>query len=68
MQFTNFLVYFKVDEDPELYEILCNQICKHIQFLKIDQILMILANLSHTLNPSVIEVYKVANAEFTERL
>lgn len=57
-----------MDEDPELYEIMIDQICKQIGKFKIDQILTMLANLQHSLSPSVIEVYKVVNAEFTNRL
>ena len=68
MQVTNLLVRFKADEDPELIEVLAEEICKHIKKFQVDQILSILANLRHTLSPTVLEVYKVVNQEFSERL
>lgn len=68
VQVTNLLVRFKADEDPELIEVLAEEICKHIKNFQVDQILSILANLRHTLSPTVLEVYKVVNQEFSERL
>ena len=62
------LVFFRADEDPELYEVLCDEICKHIKRFNVDQLLTMLANLRHTLSPSVLEVYKVVNEELSSRL
>lgn len=65
---SNLIVFFRADEDPELIEILCEQICKNVQRFTVDQLLSMLANLRHTLSPSVLEVYKVVNSEFSARL
>lgn len=65
---TNLLVFFRADEDPELYEVLCDEICKHIKRFNVDQLLTMLANLRHTLSPAVLEVYSVVNDELGQRL
>ena len=68
MEFTKFLLYFKVEDDPEVYELLCESICKRVQFFRIDELLTVLVNLSQSLSPAVQEVYEVANLELVERL
>ena len=35
---------------------------------KVDELLTVLVNLSQTLSPEVVEVFKLANLEFVERL
>ena len=68
MEFTKFLLYFKVEDDPEVYELLCDQICKKMTTLNIDELLTILVNLTQTLSPEVAEVWTVSNNEIVERL
>ena len=68
MEFVKFLLFFKVDEDPELYELISENICKKIQYFTIDEMLTVLVNLSQTLSPAVHEVFEVANLELVERL
>ena len=63
-----FLLFFKVDEDPELYELISEKICVKIQYFTIDEMLTVLVNLSQTLSPAVHEVFEVANLELVERL
>ena len=46
VNFSKFLVFFKVDEDPELYEIVTESICKGIKKLTIDDLLTVVANMS----------------------
>jgi len=53
VNFTKLFVFLQVDDDPELYEILCDSICKRIKMFTTDQILTTLVNLSHTLSPEV---------------
>ena len=62
------MVYFKVDEDPELYEILTEQVCKRIKHLTIDELLTVLANYSHTLSYTTEEIFRVVNEELCIRL
>ena len=68
VEFTKFLVFFRVDEDPELYELLSEAICKNIKRFTVDDLLTILANLTQSLSPSTQEVFKVVNEEFCIRL
>ena len=68
VEFVKFLLFFKVDEDPELYELICENICKKIQYFTTDEMLTVLVNLSQTLSPAVHEVFEVANLELVERL
>lgn len=67
-EFSKFLVFFKVDEDPELVELLCDQVCKRVKDFTIDEHLTILTNLAHTLNPAYEEVFSSVTSEFEERL
>ena len=62
------MIYFKVDEDPELYELLSESICKRIKYFTVDELLTILANLTQSLSPSTKEVFRVVNEEFCVRL
>lgn len=68
VQVTNLLVFFQADEDPELIEIIVDEICKHLKRFSVDQILIMLANMRHTLSPSVLNLYGVVNSEFVERM
>ena len=52
VNFSKFVVFFRVDEDPELFEILTEALCKGIKKLTIDQILTVIANMSQTLSPT----------------
>ena len=68
VEFTKFLVFFQVDEDPELYELITEAICKKVQRFTVDDLLTILANLTQSLSPSTQEVFRVVNEEFCTRL
>ena len=66
--FTKLLVFFQADEDPELYELISEAVCKHVQRIPVDDLLAVLANLSQSLSPATQEVFKVVNEEFCTRL
>lgn len=68
VNFSKFLVFFKVDEDPELYEIVTESICKGIKKLTIDDLLTVVANMSQTLSPTTTEIFRVVNEELCVRL
>jgi hypothetical protein len=36
VQLTNLLVFFRADEDPELLEMTCDEVCKHIKLFSVD--------------------------------
>lgn len=62
------MVFFRVDEDPEILEYLCHNVAKKMPYFTTDEILTILVNLQHTLTPESIKIYLQANQEFAERL
>ena len=68
VNFTKFMLYFKVDEDPELYELLSEAICKKIAHFTADQLLTMMVNYNQSLQPSAIELCRVINEEFCVRL
>ena len=53
-KFTKFMVFFRVDEDPELLEVLCDNIASKMSYFTTDEILSILVNLNHTLSPEAL--------------
>ena len=65
---TKFVVFFKVEDDPELLEVIADSICKRIKYYTIDDLLTILANYNQTLSPQAVEVCRVINEEFCVRL
>lgn len=66
--FTKFVVFFKVDEDPELFELITETVCQRIMMFSVDELLTVLANMSQTLSPATKEVFKVVNEEFIKRV
>lgn len=67
-KFAKFMVFFKVDEDPELLDVLCDNIASKMSHFTTDEILNILVNLKHTLSPEALQIYLLANNEFCSRL
>jgi len=49
--FVKFCTYFKLDNDPELYELLADQVKKRMGEFQVEEMLQILVNLSHSLTP-----------------
>lgn len=68
LNMSKFVVFMKVEDDPEIIELLCDIVCKRVKTLTTDELLEIIVNLSHTLHPSVVDVNEQANSEFVERL
>ena len=68
MDFTKFMVFFKVDEDPELYELLAEAVSKQGKNFSVDDLLTIMANYTQSLSPQTTEVFRVINEEFCIRL
>lgn len=62
------MVFFRVDEDPELLEYLSYNILKKMPYFTVDEMLTIMVNLQHTLTPECMAVTKQMNAEFVDRL
>ena len=57
-----------MDEDPELFELISEAVCKQVQRITVDDLLAILANMTQSLSPATQEVFKVVNEEFCTRL
>jgi tagatose-1,6-bisphosphate aldolase len=68
VQFVKFMVFFRVDADPELYEVLSDSIKNNISKLTTDDILTVLVNFSHSLSPETATVFEVACDDFIFRL
>lgn len=62
------MVFFKVDEDPELNELLTETVCSRIKKFTVDELLTVLANYSHMLSPNTLEMFKMVNEELCIRL
>ena len=62
------MVFFKVDEDPELFELISESVCKGVKKYTVDDLLNILANVTQTLSPTTVEMYRVINEELCIRL
>lgn len=62
------VVFLKLEDDPEIIELLCDVIIRRKNFIKTDDLLTIAVNLSHTFNPSVENVLEAVNSEFVTRL
>ena len=62
------MVYFKIDDDPEVYDLLADAIKTNFAHFTTDDILTILVNFSHTLSPETVALFDFANSEFAARL
>ena len=64
VEFSKFVVFFGVDDDPEVHELLADAIARKTNMLTVDQILTILVNFAHTLSAESQDVFASANQEF----
>ena len=64
VEFSKFVVFFGVDDDPEVHELLVDAIATRINRLPVEQILTILVNFAHTLSVVSQDVFASANQEF----
>ena len=51
MHLMKMVVFFSVDDDPEIYDLLTDSIVLKVRKLKVDDILTVVVNFAHTLNP-----------------
>jgi len=61
VEFTKFIVFVGADDDPEIFDILSDEINKSMRRMTVDDILTILVNFAHTLNPNSQELFEAAN-------
>jgi hypothetical protein len=52
VNFTKFIVFFGVDDDPEIFDLLTDAIIIKMRYVTVDDILTIVTNFAHTLNPN----------------
>lgn len=64
----NFVIFFRISDDPEIYELLADVVKRNIARLTTDQILSLLVNFSHSLSPETVSVFEVAAGDFVFRL
>jgi hypothetical protein len=65
---TKFVVFFQIDDDPELLTYLIERIKAKMTHFGTEQIIQIIVNIKHTLSPEAMQVVEQANIEFVERL
>lgn len=68
VEFTKFVVYFKIDNDPEIYELIADGVKANLSNFTSDEILTILVNFSHNLSTETASLFNLANSEFISRL
>lgn len=66
--FSKFLVFFRIEDDPEVYEILADQVKRSLARFTTDELLTILINFSHSLSTESQDLFSLANDEFANRL
>ena len=64
VEFSKFIVFFGVDDDPEVFDLLTDAIMRKLRVLKVDDILTILVNFAHTLSPNAKDLFVAAEQEF----
>jgi hypothetical protein len=62
------LVFFKVDQDPEIFELLGDLFKRNIKQLKPAEMLEIIVNFSHSLSTEAPGLFDAVNTEFIDRL
>ena len=61
MNFTKFVVFFNVNDDPEIFDLLSDAIVKNIRSIGVDDILTIVVNFAYTLAPNSKIIFDSAN-------
>lgn len=61
---TKFVVFFGVNDDPEIFDLLCDSILRNIRSIRVDDILTILVNYAYTLAQNSNDIFNAANQEF----
>jgi hypothetical protein len=61
VDFTKFVVFFGVNDDPEIFDLLCDSIVRNIRSVRVDDILTIIVNYAYTLAPNTKEIFNAAN-------
>ena len=68
VEFSKFVVFFAVDDDPEVPDLLADAVLRKMRQLTVDQILTVLVNFAHSLSPNAKDLFGSANQEFGQRL
>jgi hypothetical protein len=68
VEFVKFIVFFGVDDDPEIFDLLTDAIIIKMRYVKVDDILTIVTNFAHTLHPSAQLIFDAANQEIMQRI
>ena len=64
VEFSKFIVFFGADDDPEVFDCLSDGINAKMRMMPVEDILTILVNVAHTLNPNSQGLFEAANQEF----
>ncbi len=68
VDFIKFAVFFKLEADPEIYELLSDQVKRRIGAFQVEELMQVLVNLSHSLSPEAMSVFEVAADDIIFRL
>jgi hypothetical protein len=69
VEFTKFAVFFRLSgEDPELFELIADQVKKNVSMMTTEQLLTILVNYAHSLSTETQEMFDVVNNDLVYRL
>ena len=68
MDFVKFIVFFGVDDDPEIFDLLTDAILIKLRYVNIDDLLTIVVNFAHTLHPNAQTIFDAANQEVGQRI
>ena len=61
VEFSKFIVFFGVDDDPEVFDLLLDGFAKSIRKTTVDGILTVLVNFAHTLSSGAAQAFQLAN-------
>ena len=63
VEFVKFIVFFGVDDDPEIFDLLTDAIIIKMRYLTVDDLLTVVTNFTHTLHPNAQLIFDAANQE-----
>ena len=61
MDFTKFVVFVGVNDDPEIFDLLCESIVRNIRSVRVVDILTIIVNYANSLDPNTKDIFNAEN-------
>jgi hypothetical protein len=57
------VVFFRADDDPEIYDLITDSFVLKVRKLKVDDVLTFVVNYAHTLHPGAQLIFDTASQE-----